>query len=71
VARPQRAALAHLKPVNTAASVAGDGAGTVITGAFTTTGQAQGHMHVVDALAYQGAQYTCTYDDDSSAKLQQ
>ena len=51
-------------------AVQGDGAGTVITGTFTTTGQAQGHMHVVDAFTYQGAQYTCTYDDDWSAKLQ-
>jgi predicted lipoprotein with Yx(FWY)xxD motif len=51
-------------------ATAGDGAGTVITGTFTTSGQAQGHMHVVDALVYQGSQYSCTYDDDWSAKIQ-
>jgi predicted lipoprotein with Yx(FWY)xxD motif len=52
------------------AIMTGEANGTIISGTLTSAGQAQGHMHIVDAFVYNGTSYTCTYDDDWSAKLQ-
>ena len=51
-------------------ALTGDAAGTVISGTLTNSGQSQGQLHVVDAFAYDGTNYSCVLNTTWTALIQ-
>ena len=52
-------------------ATAGELAGSNIKGQLDTAGNAKGTVHVSDSFDYQGTHYTCQFDTEWTAKLQQ